>query len=161
MFDVYPQRPMTWLDGVTILILALVAVGGYELGLLRGLLQLAALTLIAVIGGLFALRFAARADLVALIKAVVAGFALAVALVVPLVWLAGRTLPPRLHRRPWNRWLGPVPALLQGLVVASLALYLAAELAPAQATQELIRTGLVTGWLILPVQLAIQLLMGG
>lgn len=151
---------MTWVDVVVLLVLVLVAVGGYAQGFVRGLVRLLALGVIAVLGW-FVAAWAEQGDVVATLQRVGAGLAVMTLLVSIVAWSLLYTVGKQVHANRWNRAFGVVPALAQGLVVVGLLLTLAERLAPEQSTQELIRNGAITQLLIAPFDLLEQFIING
>ena len=151
---------MTLLDVVCWLFLALVGIGGYAQGLIRGVLRLLALLGGAVMGTLFALRVgstgtapgaAGWAGVMALLGIAVCGL---------VAWSAAKAIPPFVHRTLINRLLGVLPALLLGLLILALGLGLAERVVVASETQAYIRSGWLTGPLIGAVDVAEQIVAG-
>ena len=147
---------MTWLDLVCGLGLALLAVGGYSQGLIRGVLRLAALGAGGLLGAALILRLGTMGT-----ARVTAGWAVAAALLAigvssMLAWSAARAVPRSAHRSLVNRVLGVIPALAAGLVILALGLSLGERVARAVETQQLIRAGALTGPLVALVDLLEQ-----
>lgn len=151
---------MTWLDAAVLAFLLLVAAGGYRQGLVRGLVRVLALVLITGFGLLLVLGIALPTlrDTVERVFVFVALLTLAMG---GVAWWLLHTLPPRLHRRRWNKVLGIVPALLQGIIVAGLLLAVAERVVPAASMQALIRNGTLTGRLLAPFDLIERWLIAG
>jgi uncharacterized membrane protein required for colicin V production len=139
---------MTWLDLVCAMFVALVAVGGYAQGLIRGLLRLAALLVGGTIGILLMLRLGALATarMTAIWALVATG--LGVAASGAMAWAATGAVPRRTHESTLNRLFGILPALAIGFVVLALVLGLAERVAIRPSDQAFIRSGLVTGPLV-------------
>ncbi len=151
---------MTWLDLVCGLFLALVAVGGYAQGLIRGVARLGVLLGGGALGALVVLQLGSFDT-----AAATAGWAAAIALLAlggtGLVgWSMARIVPRFMHAMLANRLLGVLPALLAGLVILALVLALAERLAVTSETQAFIRSGVVTGPLVSTVDLVEQLVAG-
>ena len=151
---------MTWLDLLCCLLLALVAVGGYTQGLLRGLLRLLALLAGGILGTLLMLRLGALGTPRATAAWAIAAALLGVAITGLLAWGAARVVPHFMHETLTNRLLGIVPALLIGLVILALLLGLVERVALTAETQEFIRDGLLTGPLVRVVDLVEQVVAG-
>lgn len=143
---------MSWLDGVTLLLLSLVALGGYGQGCIRGVVHLVALALIGMFG-LFLLRFVEQPTVTSSIIWAVGGVVTTTIVVGAAAWLLLRSFGPRVHLQSWNRALGVMPALGEGLLVVGLILAAAERLAPSEAVQLLIREGAITRLLIAPFDL--------
>lgn len=142
---------MTALDVAVIILLLVIAAGGYQQGLIRGLMRTAALSAIGLIGATFSLGLAIDGSLQAVLLRVVALFGGIVCLVSATAWLINRLIPPTFHYSRLNRVLGVIPALVQGFLVLTLALGLFHRLAFEQETQQYIASGFITGRLIQPV----------
>lgn len=136
---------MTWLDLGCTLGLVLIAAGGYSQGLIRGVLRLVALVAGGLLGAGLMLRLgtlgtpsttALWASAAALLGVAVSGL---------LAWSASNTVPRSVHESLPNRILGILPALLAGAIILALGLSLAERIAMTVQTQELIRTGIITG----------------
>jgi uncharacterized membrane protein required for colicin V production len=141
---------ITALDIAVIVLLALIAVGGYYQGFIRGLTRTAAL--IVVTGGTFLLSAGMRLqgsiqNIVIRTVILLAGVMLVIG---ALTWLFNRSVPRAFHESLLNKILGIVPALLQGLIVLSLLLGFVHRVALEVETQQYIAHGSVTGPLIQP-----------
>lgn len=142
---------MTLLDVGVIIVLLLVAAGGYRQGFIRGLTRTAALSAMGLLTALFSLSLAIGSSIEVVLLQVVALFGGIVLLVSAVVWLINRMVPRTFQQARLNRILGVVPALVQGALVLALALGLFYRLAFEQTTQQYIAGGLITGPLIQPV----------
>lgn len=139
---------MTWLDVVCILGLVLVAIGGYTQGLIRGALRLMALAAGGLLGAGLMLRLGALGTPRATAIWASAAALLGVAVSSMLAWSAGGAVPRAIHESLPNRILGILPALFAGAVILALVLSLAERIAMTTHTQQLIRTGIISGPLV-------------
>jgi uncharacterized membrane protein required for colicin V production len=151
---------MTWLDIMCILGLTLVAAGGYNQGFSRGILRLATL----VVGGLLGAGLMFHMGTLGTPRAT-AVWAVAAALLAMIAssliaWSAIGAVPRRVHEWLPNRILGLLPALVVGVIILALSLSFAERVASAVDTQQLIRTGMVTGPLVSAVDLVEQHTIG-
>ncbi len=140
---------MTLLDVMVMTILLLIAAGGYRQGFIRGLVRATALVVIGLLTAALLLNVPVEGGLDMVMLRAVAVLGGATILTGVLAWLINRTVPPTLHASRWNKTLGVIPALLQALIVAVLALGLAHRLALEPATQDYIARGVITGPLLM------------
>lgn len=147
---------MTWLDVVCTLSLVLVAVGGYTQGLIRGTLRLIALAAGGLLGAGLMLRLGTLGTPRTTAIWASAAALLGVAVSSLLAWSATGAVPRTVHESLPNRILGIVPALFAGAVILALVLSLTERLAMTTQTQQLIRTGILTGPLVSIVDLVEQ-----
>ncbi len=151
---------MTPLDAAVLALLVLIGAGGYHQGLIRGLTRLLGLLLIAFVTLLLSVGISNRGELQAMILRTLALCAAIMLLVGVLTSLLNRAIPRAWHATRINKLLGVVPALLQGLLVATLMLGLIHRLALEPEMQQYLARGVVTGPLILPVSWMEQSLAG-
>lgn len=142
---------MTPLDAAIIAALLLVAAGGYQQGLIRGLTRAAALGAIALGALVLAIGLDAAGGIQTMVLRTLALCAAIALLVGAITWTLNWVVPRAWHRSRLNRALGVVPAVVQGLLVAALLLGLYHRLALAPETQRYLERGVVTGPLVQPV----------
>ena len=151
---------MTWLDLLCGLLLALMAVGGYAQGFIRGVLRLVALAAGGLLGIVFMLSLDAPATARATAGWAIAAALLGLALAALLAWSVARVVPRFVHEMQANRLLGALPALLIGLLIVALLLSVAERVAVTPETQAFIRDGTITGPLVGAVDLVEQVVAG-
>lgn len=139
---------MSWLDFACICGLILIAVGGYSQGLIRGVLRLAALAAGGLLGALLMLRLGTLGTPRSTAIWATAAALLGVAVSALVAWSATNSIPRAIHAALLNRLLGILPALAAGGIILALGLSLAERIALTAPTQDMIRTGRVTGPLI-------------
>jgi uncharacterized membrane protein required for colicin V production len=133
------------LDAALVVVFALIASGGYRQGCVRGMVRLLALALIGGLSVLLLLLLPPHHTLRgSLVRAgvIVACAVLAAALLTSVI---NRNLARHVHGAHWNRILGVVPALLQGVVLVSLLVGLAHRLAITPEHQQYIAQGWISG----------------
>lgn len=139
---------MTLLDVIVMILLTLIATGGYWQGFVRGLVRIATLVVIGLLAAALMLSVPFEEDLQTIMLRSVALLIGVTILTGALAWLINRAVPPAIHASRWNRALGVVPALLQGLIVAVLALGVAHRVALEPQLQDYIARGMITGPLL-------------
>ena len=142
---------MTPLDAAVLALLLLISVGGYHQGLLRGLTRLLGLVIITLTTLILSVGISNRGGLENMVLRTLALCAAVLLVVGALTWLLNRAIPRSWHDAPINKWLGVLPALLQGVMVAALILGLVHRLALEQEMQHYLARGVVTGPLTLPL----------
>jgi hypothetical protein len=152
---------MTLLDVAVLLFLMLLGAGGYRQGCIGCGIRLTAFTLIGVVTALLLVLMPAQDGLQLIVIRTLA-LLLGVSLLVGVVtWFALRAAPPPLQHSRWNRILGIIPALLQGLLILTLALGLAHQLTFESSIQYYLERGVVTGSLIQAFEWLEQSVVGG
>lgn len=141
---------MTLLDAAVLGVLALIAVGGYHQGLIRGITRTAALLAIGLLAALLTAGATIEGSIQSVILRALALFGGVLLVIATLTWLINWAIPHSFHATLINKILGIVPALLQGLIVLALALGFFHRIALDQAMQEYLARGLITGPLIQP-----------
>lgn len=142
---------MTLLDVAACVLLFLIAMGGYRQGLIRGLVRAAALSTIAMSALILSISLSITGSLRSVIMQSML-LILALTLMITMFALAvNRLVPRRYHTFVVNRVLGVIPALVQGLLIMTLAFGLIHRLAFDQNIQLYLERGIVTGPLIQPV----------
>jgi uncharacterized membrane protein required for colicin V production len=142
---------MTMLDAALVAVLVAIASGGYRQGCVRGMVRLVVL---ALIGGLSVLLLLLLPLHDTLGGSLVQAGVIAVGMVLIAALLASvinRKVTRHVHQARWNRILGVVPALVQGVVLASLVVGLAYRLAITPELQHYIAQGWISGPLSEPV----------
>lgn len=142
---------MTWLDLVCLLTLGIVAVGGYAQGFVRGILRTLSLVGGGALGVLFMLRVEPREDLQQMVLWTVAAALLGIVVASLFTWSVSRAIPPFVHHSIMNRVLGVLPAVVIELVVLVFLLGLAERLAVTPEQSTFLRSGILTGPLIVIV----------
>jgi uncharacterized membrane protein required for colicin V production len=142
---------MTWLDLVCLLTLGIVAVGGYAQGFVRGMLRIFSLAGGGALGVLFMLRVESSDDLQQMVLWTIGAALLGIAITSLFSWSVSRAIPPFVHHSITNRVLGMLPALLIALVVLVFLLGLADRLAITTDQRIFLRSGILTGPLIVIV----------
>ena len=143
---------LTALDAGVVLLLGLIAAGGYRQGLLRGLARLATLVAIAGTAGLLSSGLASGGSIEGVLLRAGLLFGGVVVIGLTASWLLDRAVPAGVHRAPLNKWLGVMPALAAGMLVLMLLLGLAQRIAFGDGLQHYLAGGVVTGPLGRPVQ---------
>lgn len=151
---------MTLLDTAVIALLVLIAAGGYQQGLLRGLTRTAALLLIGLITALLSIGISLQGSIQQVVLRTIALFCGGVLAVGAIIWLVNRVVPSTFHRARINRLLGVLPAIVQGTIVLALTLGFIHRVALDQETQRYIARGIITGPLIEPFAWLEQSLAG-
>ena len=151
---------MTWLDVVCMLLLLLVAAGGFTQGFIRGVLRLGTLAAGGALGALFTLRLGSLPTATGAAGWSAAATLLGIVVLGLVAWSASLALPRSVHEALANRIFGVAPAILTGLVILAVVLGLVERLAAAPETQALIREGALTGRLVSAVDIAEQLVAG-
>ena len=151
---------MTWLDLICVVFLAIVGIGGFAEGFIRGFLRLLALLAGGALGALFVPRLGAPLGVGAAIGVALAAGMGAMLVTGLLAWSAARAIPGFIHDILANRLLGVVPAVMLALLILTLALGLAERIADAPETQEFLRSGTLTGPLIDATDLLEQTIAG-
>ena len=142
---------MTWLDLVCLLTLGIVVVGGYTQGFVRGMLRILSLVGGGGLGVLFMLRVEPSDNLQQMIMWMVGAALLGIVITSLFSWSVSRAIPPSVHHSITNRVLGIVPALMIVLVVLVVVLGLADRLAITADQSTFLRSGILTGPLIVIV----------
>ena len=142
---------MTWLDLVCLLTLGIVAVGGYAQGFVRGILRIFSLLGGGALGVLFMLRVEPSDDLQQMVLWTIGAALLGIVITSLFSWSVSRAIPPSVHHSITNRVLGVVPALMIELVVLVVVLGLADRLAITAGQSTFLRSGILTGPLIVIV----------
>lgn len=142
---------MTWLDLVCLLTLGIVAVGGYTQGFVRGMLRIFSLVGGGALGLLFMLRIEPSDDLQQMVLWTIGAGLLGIVITSLFSWSVSRAIPPFVHHSITNRVLGVVPALIIELVVLIVVLGLADRLAITPDHSTFLRSGILTGPLIVIV----------
>ncbi len=137
------------LDVIVVILLLLIAAGGYWQGFVRGLVRITTLVVTGLLTAMLLLSVSFEADLQTIMLRAVALLAGVTILTSALAWLINRAIPPAVHASRWNKTLGVVPALLQGLIIAVLALGLAHRLALEPQIEDYIARGMITRPLLL------------
>ncbi len=142
---------MTALDLGIVVMVVLLALGGYRQGLVRGTVRMLAILAVGVLAALLLVQLTPHGTLQSWLAQ--AGFVLAsIALaIVAIAWLLNRLVPLQVHAARWNRTLGVVPALVQGLVIIAVVLGLAYRLAITPEQQRYIAEGVLSGPLSQPL----------
>lgn len=148
----WPVAGMSALDAGVVLLLVLIAAGGYRQGLLRGLVRLAALLAIAALAALLALGLAPGDSIRGVLLRAGLLFGGVVLIIATVAWLLERSVPASFQRTLLNKCLGVVPALAVGLVVCAMLLGLAQRIAFGDELQRYLAGGIVTGPLARPLQ---------
>jgi uncharacterized membrane protein required for colicin V production len=141
---------MTLLDAAVLALLALIAVGGYHQGLIRGITRMLALLMIGLLTALLSAGMTIEGSIHIVMMRTLLIFGGVLLVVATLTWLINWAIPRSFHDTLINKLLGIVPGLLQGLIVLALALGFAHRVAVDLAMQQYLARGLVTGPLILP-----------
>lgn len=139
------------LDAALVAVFALMASGGYRQGCVRGMVRLVAL---ALIGGLSVLPVLLLPPTDTLRGSMLQAGAIAVCTVLVAALLAramNRKVARDVHQARWNRVLGVVPALVQGVVLVALLVGLAHRLAITPEHQHYIAQGWISGPLSQPL----------
>lgn len=151
---------MTLLDAGVIALLVLVAAGGYQQGLLRGLTRTAALLLIGALTLVLSVGTSLSGTIQQVVLRTLLLFCGGVLVIGAATWLINRLVPATFHHSRINRVLGVLPALVQAALVLALVLGFVHRVALSQEMQNYIAGGLLTGPLIAPFAWVEQSLAG-
>jgi uncharacterized membrane protein required for colicin V production len=142
---------MTLLDAAVIAFLILAGFGGYRQGLIRGLTRSIALVGTGVLAFVVSSTLIITGSIRAVILRTLALIVAVLLLNMGAMTVLNRVVPRSAHESQINRLLGVIPAVLQALIIAAIALGLAHRLALNAETQRYIADGLLTGRLMEPV----------
>lgn len=151
---------VTALDIAIVVILILVALGGYRQGFVRGVVRMLAILSIGLLSTLLLVSIQPEGTLPnSLMQSGTVAISIALA-IAAIAWLVNRLVSYRVHMASWNRALGVIPAVLQAVLIAAVLLGLAYRLAITPEQQAYIAQGVISGPLSRPLNWVERALAG-